>query len=101
VKSPFLPLLSFKREANGRLTVESRQQLADIGLRFHDLRREAGSRFLELGTAPHYVQAFRDHAKLSTTSRYLPSTPAVCTRRCRTPRKRDGGWPVKGSVAIP
>jgi len=60
-----------KREANGRLTAECRQQLGSIDLRFHDLRREAGSRFLELGMAPHYVQAFLDHAKLSTTSRYL------------------------------
>ena len=57
-----------KREKNGRLSVESRRDLASIDLRFHD---EAGSCFLELGMAPHYVQAFLDHAKLSTTSRYL------------------------------
>jgi integrase len=60
-----------EREATGRLTTECRRLLAAIDLRFHDLRREAGSRFLELGMAPHYVQAFLDHAKLSTTSRYL------------------------------
>jgi integrase len=59
------------REKNGRLATECRQQLAVIDLRFHDLRREAGSRFLELGMAPHYVQKFLDHANLSTTSRYL------------------------------
>jgi site-specific recombinase XerD len=38
-----------------------------INLNFHDLRREAGSRFLEHGMAPHFVQAFLDHANLSTT----------------------------------
>ena len=36
--------------------------------------RQAGSRFLEHGMAPHYVQAFLDHANLSTTSRYLNIT---------------------------
>jgi integrase len=60
-----------KRERNGRLTAECREQLRGINLRFHDLRREAGSRFLEGGLAANYVQKFLDHAKLSTTSRYL------------------------------
>jgi integrase len=60
-----------KREKNGRLTPECRRQLSAINLRFHDLRREAGSRFLEGGMAANYVQKFLDHAKLSTTSRYL------------------------------
>jgi integrase len=59
------------REKNGRLTPACRQHLREINLRFHDLRREAGSRFLEGGMAANYVQKFLDHAKLSTTSRYL------------------------------
>jgi integrase len=59
------------REANGRLTADCRAHLRSINLRFHDLRREAGSRFLEGGMAANYVQKFLDHAKLSTTSRYL------------------------------
>jgi len=63
-----------KREKNGRLTAECQQQLAAIDLNFHDLRRESGSRFLEHGMAPHCVQAFLDHANLSTTSRYLNIT---------------------------
>jgi integrase len=62
------------REKNGRLSAECQQQLAAIDLNFHDLRRESGSRFLEHGMAPHYVQAFLDHANLSTTSRYLNIT---------------------------
>jgi integrase len=63
-----------KREKNGRLTPESRHHLAAINLRFHDLRREAGSKFLEGGMSANYVQKFLDHAKLSTTSRYLNIT---------------------------
>jgi integrase len=55
-------------------TPECRLQLATINLRFHDLRREAGSKFLEGGMAANYVQKFLDHAKLSTTSRYLNIT---------------------------
>ncbi len=62
------------REKNGQLTAACQQQLAAIDLNFHDLRRESGSRFLEHGMAPHYVQAFLDHANLSTTSRYLNIT---------------------------
>jgi integrase len=45
-----------------------------VGLNFHDLRREAGSRLLEGGMPVHYVQRFLDHANLSTTSRYLKTT---------------------------
>ena len=44
------------------------------GLTFHDLRREAGSRLLEGGVPPNIVQAFLDHANISTTSRYLKVT---------------------------
>jgi integrase len=62
------------RKKNGGLTAECQKQLAAIDLNFHDLRRESGSRFLEHGMAPHYVQAFLDHANLSTTSRYLNIT---------------------------
>jgi integrase len=39
-----------------------------VGLNFHDLRREAGSRLLESGMPEHYVLRFLDHANLSTTS---------------------------------
>jgi len=63
-----------KREATGRLSAACRERFAAIDLNFHDLRREAGSQFLEHGMAPHYVQTFLDHANLSTTSRYLNVT---------------------------
>jgi integrase len=63
-----------KRERNGKLTGECQRQLAEIDLNFHDLRREAGSRMLEGAMPPNIVQAFLDHANLSTTSRYLKVT---------------------------
>jgi hypothetical protein len=50
------------------------RRAAIVGLNFHDLRREAGSRLLESGMPEHYVQRFLDHANLSTTSRYLKTT---------------------------
>jgi len=42
-----------------------------VGLHFHDLRREAGSRMLEGGVPVHIVQRMLGHANLATTSRYL------------------------------
>jgi integrase len=45
------------------------------GLHFHDLRREFGSRLLESGADPHDVREFLGHANITTTSRYLASTP--------------------------
>ena len=86
------------REDNGRLTPECRAKLRTIDLRFHDLRREAGSRFLEAGMAANYVQRFLDHANLSTTSRYLKverqgmhaALRSIDDRRCQSLAKSDG-----------
>lgn len=44
------------------------------GLHFHDLRHEAGSRFLEAGWPVTHVQAMLGHANLATTSIYLNVT---------------------------
>jgi integrase len=62
------------REKNGRLTAECQHELANIDLNFHDLRREAGSRLQEGGVPLNIIQAFIDHANISTTSRYLKIT---------------------------
>src|SRR5579872_132142 len=56
------------------LTSECRRQLAEINLHFHDLRREAGSRLLDAGVPLSVIQAFLDHANISTSSRYLKVT---------------------------
>jgi len=44
------------------------------GLHFHDLRREAGSRWLESGVSLHEVQKLLGHANISQTITYLAST---------------------------
>ena len=54
-----------------RLTPECQQQLRAIDLHFHDLRREAGSRWLDGGVPLHRVQAWLGHTNISQTSTYL------------------------------
>jgi len=54
-----------------RLTPEARLALKTYNLKFHDLRREAGSSFVDDGMDPRAVQTFLDHASLATTTRYL------------------------------
>jgi integrase len=44
-------------------------------LHYHDLRREFGCRLLESGASQHDVRDFLGHANITTTSRYLKSTP--------------------------
>ena len=58
------------------LAPESRQALRAIDLHFHDLRREAGSRWLEGGVPLHTVRDWLGHANISQTSTYLESTIA-------------------------
>ena len=97
-----------KRSSTGNLIAESRAKLNAIDLNFHDLRREAGSRLLEGGVPPNIVQAFLDHANLSTTSRYLKVTRQAMHvalrrydegRRC-TPVAQTGGVAVTSSVDV-
>jgi hypothetical protein len=58
----------------GQYAVAVSRRAEIVGLNFHDLRREAGSRLLESGMPEHHVQRFLDHATLSTTSRDLRIT---------------------------
>lgn len=53
------------------MSATSRAQLAAIDLHFHDLRHEAGCRWLEEGWPIHHVQEMLGHANLSQTSTYL------------------------------
>jgi integrase len=68
--------IKVKRDKKGGLAPECQQHLKAINLHFHDLRREAGSRFLESGMPANFVQEFLGHADLKTTSRYLKITKA-------------------------
>src|SRR5262249_16004973 len=49
-------------------------------LHFHDLRREFASRLLESDADLHHVQMFLAHPPITTTSRYLQSTPVRLER---------------------
>jgi len=49
-------------------------------LNFHDLRREFASRIQDSGAELHYVKDLLGHANITTTSRYLRSTPKRLTR---------------------
>ena len=55
----------------GKLSAECRAKLAAVDLHFHDLRHEAGCRWLEQGWPIHHVQEMLGHANLSQTSTYL------------------------------
>jgi integrase len=56
------------------------QRAGITGLRFHDLRREFACRLLESGAQHHDVRDFLGHANITTTSRYLASTPVRLER---------------------
>jgi integrase len=57
-----------------KLSVASRARLRAIDLHFHDLRHEAGSRFIEAGWPVHHVQEMLGHSDLKQTSTYLNAT---------------------------
>jgi integrase len=66
---------SIRRPAKAtNLSPESRAALKAIDLHFHDLRREAGSRWLDAGVPLHQVQAWLGHTNISQTSTYLAVT---------------------------
>jgi integrase len=56
---------------------ESRAALAKINLHFHDLRREAGSRWLENRVLLHEVKEWLGHSNISQTNTYLSATTAT------------------------
>ncbi|MEO8520057.1 MAG: site-specific integrase [Acidobacteriota bacterium] len=63
-----------RKVATAVLTPDSRAALRAINLHFHDLRREAGSRWLEGGVPLHTVRDWLGHANISQTSTYLEGT---------------------------
>ena len=64
----------------GKLDAASRAAYHGIGLHLHDLRREFASRLLEASADLAAVQSFLGHASVTTTSRYLKSTPTRLAR---------------------
>jgi integrase len=69
------PIESIKMAWNGTCV-----RAGITGLRFHDLRREFACRLLESGAEQHDVRDFLGHANITTTSRYLASTPVRLAR---------------------
>jgi integrase len=61
-------------KGTARLTAECQAQLESIDLHFHDLRREAGSRWLDAGVPLHTIQRWLGHTNISQTSTYLAVT---------------------------
>lgn len=53
------------------LAPASRDALRAINLHFHDLRHEAGSRWLEAGMPLHHIKELLGHANISQTDTYL------------------------------
>ena len=60
--------------ATGQLTAAPRDAFAAIDLHFHDLRREAGSRWLEGGVPLHTIRDWLGHTNIAQTSTYLAGT---------------------------
>ena len=56
------------------LTAASRATLEAINLHFHDLRREAGSRWLDGGVPLHTIRDWLGHTNIAQTSTYLAGT---------------------------
>jgi integrase len=57
--------------SGGKLSPESRVALRSVDLHFHDLRHEAGSRWLESGVPLHHIKELLGHANISQTDTYL------------------------------
>lgn len=62
------------QKRTAKLTPECQEQLRKVGLHFHDLRREAGSRWLDAGIPLHTIQRWLGHTNISQTSTYLAVT---------------------------
>lgn len=65
-----------RRIRTALLTPASREAYRAIDLRFHDLRREAGSRWLDGGVPLHRIKQWLGHANIAQTSTYLEADAA-------------------------
>ena len=79
---------SYTKTAN--LSPESQAALAAIDLHFHDLRREAGSRWIEGGVPIHTVRDWLGHANVSQTSTYLAGVTQSAHDAMRRFEERQG-----------
>ena len=91
-------------KGSNSLAPESQAAYRSVDLHFHDLRHEAGSRWLEAGVPLHHVQELLGHANISTTDTYLnagrihlhesmlraEAEGKVCTKFAQTPSHNPG-----------
>lgn len=68
-------------------------------LHFHDLRREAGSRWLEGGVELHNVKEWLGHTSIAQTSTYLATTIASSHAAMQRFDAQRGGHPPKRQAA--
>ena len=69
-------------------------------LQVRDLRREFGSRLRESGASDHDVRDFLGHANITTTSRYLASTPLRLEKALANLESGNGRTPVAQTVDL-
>ena len=75
------------------LSPTSRAALKAIGLHFHDLRREAGSRWMDAGVPLATIQRWLGHANIAQTSTYLGASLGADDRDMRVYEERIGRVP--------
>jgi integrase len=73
-----------------KLSAASRAALRTIDLHFHDLRREAGSRWMDAGVPLATIQRWLGHANISQTSKYLGASLGADDRDMRAYEERIG-----------
>lgn len=76
------------------LTPECLATLAQIDLRFHDLCREAGSRWLDHGVPLHTIRDWLGHTNIAQTSTYLMAESADGDEAMRRYEERLGSTAV-------
>ena len=81
------------------LTPASRAALQAIGLHFHDLRREAGSRWMDAGVPLATIQRWLGHANIAQTSTYLGASHGADDRDMRAYEERIGRAPREGHMS--
>ena len=69
------------------------------GLRMHDLRREAGSRWVDTGVPLHLVQRWLGHANTSQTSTYLQADSSSARTQAAM-REHEARWAALHPVCI-
>jgi integrase len=82
-----------------RLSRESAAAYRTINLHFHDLRREAGSRWMDAGVPLATIQRWLGHHNISQTSKYLAASLGGDANEMRAYEARIGRVPALPNVA--